>query len=317
MNILRSIKSRWKGRLTRIVQSEVNKAVEGLLPLIPQLIDFQRSAPEERQSFYDHTKDPLGNLRVFQGLRDRLIALGVPVVETDIDIPDFERWLADFDELKIFYSKLQPPLIEKCLEHYLVYRLLKIAPGETYVDVAASGSPWARFLHARGIEAYRLDICYPEGIHGIDIGADAGNTGLPDGFASVLSAQCAYNCFMGDADIRFLREASRLLRKGGRCGIVPLCLDETYYVTRSPYLVVKDYVSDPGARCVWRDDEHRVHFSRQYSPEAFHERVFANLPSDMKGKVLYFRNLPDLMRRFPGHRIYGYFMFVAEKVGAG
>ena len=317
MNPIRSLRSRLKKTIQKMVQSEVNRAVDDALPLMPQLSAFQNSPADQRQSFYDHTKDPLGNFQLFVTLKNRLRDLGVPVEETEIDIADFERWLKDFAELKDFYSKLQPPLIEKCLEHYLVYRHLNIAPGQVYVDVAASGGPWANLLRKRGIEAYRLDMDYPSGIHGIDIGADAGNTELPAGFASVLSAQCAYNCFMGDADIRFLKEASRLLRPNGRYGITPLCLDETFFVTRSPFMIVNNFATDPGARCVWRDDEHRVHFSRHYSPEAFKERVYANLPFDMKGKVLFFKNLPDVMKHFPGQRIYGYFMFVAEKVRAG
>jgi hypothetical protein len=317
VNPIRSLRSRLKKTIQKMVQSEVNRAVEAALPLLPQLSAFQNSPADQRQSFYDHTKDPLGNFQLFVTLKNRLQDLGVPVEEVEIDIADFERWLKDFVELKDFYSKFQPPLIEKCMEHYLVYRHLNIAPGQSYVDVAASGSPWATLLRKRGIEAYRLDMDYPPGIHGIDIGADAGNTALPAGFASVLSAQCAYNCFMGDADIRFLKEASRLLRPNGRYGIVPLCLDETFFVTRSPFMIVNNFATDPGARCVWRDDEHRVHFSRHYSPEAFKERVYANLPNDMKGKVLFFKNLPDVMRYFPGQRIYGCFMFVAEKVQAG
>jgi len=41
---------------------------------------------------------------------------------------------------------------------------------------------------------------------------------LPDGFASVLSLQCAYECFMGDADIRFVEEAGRFWIKNGGMG---------------------------------------------------------------------------------------------------
>jgi hypothetical protein len=85
---------------------------------------------------------------------------------------------------------------------------MNISVNDVYIDVAAAGSPWAEILNARGVKAYRLDLSFSKGINRMDIGADAGNTRLPDDFASVLSLQCAYECFMGDADIDFVREAS-------------------------------------------------------------------------------------------------------------
>ena len=50
------------------------------------MIEFQDSAKEDRQSFYDHTKDPLGSIRFYEGLKDRLLMTGVPVKSVDIDI---------------------------------------------------------------------------------------------------------------------------------------------------------------------------------------------------------------------------------------
>ena len=143
--------------------------------------------------------------------------------------------------------------IEKCLEHYLTYLHLNISEGDIYIDVASGGSPWAGILNARGGEgaevrgqknrgrrqgrgrAYRLDLSFPKGTKGIDIGADAGDTKLPDSFASVLSSQCAYECFMGDADILFVEEASRILDKKGRYGIASLYLSDIHFVSTSPY----------------------------------------------------------------------------------
>ncbi len=78
-------------------------------------------------------------------------------------------------------------------------------------------------------------MVYPEGIHGINIGADAADTNLPGAFASAMSAQCAYEAFAGDADIRFVGEAARILDHGGRYAIIPLYLDDTYFIATSPY----------------------------------------------------------------------------------
>jgi len=308
-----------------MLRAIVRDEIENVLPIIPQLIEFQNSAKEDRQSFYDHTKDPLGSISFYEGLKDRLMSAGVPVDSIAIDIHDFERWLNDFPEIRRHYVNMGDVFIQKCLEHYLTFKHLNISSGDVYVDVASSGSPWAGILNWRGagrgigrkkedtVKAYRLDLSFPKGIIGTDIGADAGDTKLPDGFASVLSLQCAYECFMGDADIDFIKEANRILDKEGRYGIAPLYLADVHYISTSPYCNQAEIIIEPEARKVWRDDEYKVPFSRHYSPESFATRIYSTIPDDMEGKVLYFNNLADVMRHYTGQRIYCFFMFQCEK----
>jgi hypothetical protein len=275
MRILRSIKARIRERVANMVRTEVQKAMEDMLPAISHLLEFHTSPKEERQSCHDHTQQPFNNRGLYADLKDRLVANGVPVEEVDIDVSDFECWLEDFSEIKKNYQRMGEVFVEKCLEHYLAFRHLKISDNDLYIDIAAAGSPWADILNKRGIKSYRLDMAYPEGIHEVNIGADAGNTKLPDGFASVLSAQCAFECFMGDADIRFVSEATRILNEKGRYGIVPLYLDNTYFVATSPYCNQQDIVIESEAKKVWRDDRFKAPFSRHYSPESFWERIYS------------------------------------------
>jgi len=312
MNLITWGKGKVRDRIARLVRAEVQKSMGDMLPLIPQLIKFQNSPKEARQSYHDHTKDPFGNSGLYSELKDRLLEIGVPVEDVDIDVSDFERWLDDFSEIKKHYQSMGDVKIEKCLEHYLSFRYLNISNGDVYVDIAASGSPWADILNKRKIRSYRLDLSYPNGIHGINIGADAGDTQLPDGFATVLSAQCAFECFMGDADIRFIRESDRILNEGGRYGIMPLYLDDVYFVATSPYCNQKDITIESEAMKVWRDDEYKAPFSRHYSPESFRKRIYSSIPENMTGKVLYFRNLTDVMKHYQGQRIYCFFMFYCE-----
>lgn len=310
MNITTRIKGKVKTRISNLVKAEVQKTLEYM---VPQLIEFRNSSKEYRQSYYDHTKDPFGNRVLYASLKDRLMAIGIPVEEVDISISDFEHWLSDFSEIKKRYQSMGDVFIEKCLEHYLTFRYLKISNDDVYIDIAADGSPWAEILNKRGIRSYRLDLAYTEGIHGINIGADAGNTKLPNAFASVLSAQCAYECFMGDADIRFVMEADRILKKNGRYGIAPLYLDDTYFVTTSPYCNQKEVLIESEAKRVWREDRFKVPFSRHYSPESFEKRIYSNIPEGMNGKILYFRNLTDVIKHYSGQRIYCFFMFICKK----
>ena len=308
------IKRKITRKISNIVRSAVRSEIENVLPIIPQLIEFQNSAKEDRQSFYDPTKDPLRSIGFYEDLKDRLMSTGIPMESVDIDILDFERWLHDFPEIKRFYENMGDVFIEKCLEHYLTFRHLNISSGDVYIDIASAGSPWAKILNAReGIKAYRLDLSFPKGINGIDIGADAGDSKLTDGFASVLSLQCAYECFMGNGDIRFVGEASRILNRKGRYGIVPLYLADVHFISTSPYCNQAQVIIEPEAKKVWRDDEYKVPFSRHYAPESFAERIYSRIPDGMEGKVLYFKNLDKVMRNYQGQRVYCFFMFLCEK----
>ena len=118
---------------------------------------------------------------------------------------------------------------------------------------------------------------------------------------------------MGDADIYFVEEAGRILDKKGRYGIVPLYLADVHFVSTSPYCNQAEMTIEPEARKIWRDDEYKVPFSRHYSPESFAERIQSLIPDDMEGKILYFKNLGEVMRHYQGQRIYCFFMFLCEK----
>lgn len=317
MNIVAQVKARIRSRLGHVVNAEVRRAIIDLLPLVPQLVEFQKSAATDRQSYYDHTKDPQGNLAVYARLKDRLRALDIPVEDVEIDIADFERWCKRTARLRWHYRRDGTEVIHRCLQHYLVSGVLRIGPGDVYIDIGAQNSPFAAILNRRGVRAYRLDLAYGEGIRGTDIGADGADTKLPAGFASVLSIQDAFQHFVGDADTRFVKEAARVLNGSGRFGIIPLYLDESSFVTVNPFCDVRRLPLDPDARVVWREDGVEVEFARHYSPESFKRRIFTQIPETMAGRLLYFGNLDEVMRRYPGQTIYSFFMFYCERRASG
>ncbi|MBP7653944.1 methyltransferase domain-containing protein [Candidatus Dependentiae bacterium] len=292
----------------------VEKEVEAKLSIIvPQLIDLHTGPIENRQSYHNNYQNPYENAGIFEDIKNQLVELNVPVKEEKIDIEDFEKWMNEFSEIQPFYKNGGDVFIEKCLEHYLNYKYLNISEKNVYIDFAAAGSPWADILNKKNIKSYRLDLSYPDGINGINIGADAANTKLPDEFCDVISMQCAYECFMGNADVNFLSESSRILKKNGRFGIIPLYLDKTFFISTSPYCDSKNIIIDDGAKKVWRDDQYKAPFSRHYSPEIFKERIFFKLPENMKGYVIYFKNMIDIMKHYKNQRIYCFFMLYCEK----
>ena len=209
----------------------------------------------------------------YRDLRNRLETAGVPVVDAPIDLGEFEDWLDRYALLGRFYRRFGEMRIEKCLEHFIVARELRLRRGDTYVDVASAGSPWARVLRRRGVEAYRLDLIYRPGVRGINIGGDATATGLPAGFARAVSIQCAFELFFGETDRQFLEETARVLAPGGRAAITPLYLDDAHFVLHSPVALPPPGSEEPDAVRVWRDDEFRAPYSRHYSPEAFADRI--------------------------------------------
>jgi len=291
--------------------NEIRKPVSSLIK--KQLDAFQNSQEHERQSYYDHTKEPLKSKEYYIGLKDKLASLDISVDEEQIDLNDFKNWLQVNPEIKKCYMGCKDVIIEKCLEHYLSTKYLDINQKDIYIDIAAAGSPWADILNQRNIRSYRLDKAYVPGINGTNIGADACDTKLPSSSCTALSLHCAFECFMGEADSQFLGEAGRILSQNGRLTITPLYLEDTFIVVTSPFCDQKDVFIDKGAIRIWRDDEYIEPFSRHYSPEAFLKRVYSQLPQDMTGKVLFFQNLNEVMINYPGQRIYCYFMFYCQK----
>jgi hypothetical protein len=278
--------------------------MERFITIADQLCAYHTSSERERQRYYDNTRDPLA-------LKERFIAANVPVEDARIDVADFEKWLSDFRELDQFYSESDVH-IEKCLEHYLAFKWLRISQKDVYIDIAAAGSIWANLLNRRGITSYRLDLAYPPGIHSCDIGADAGDTKLPTEFASAMSSHCAFETFRGDADAHFIHEAQRVLNEHGRFVIIPLYTDETYFIMSSPRVDLSGIQVDQGAIRVWREDAYKAPFSRHYSPEAFAERIYSQIDG-MKGKIVHFTNLDELRTKYSDQRIYCHFMFYCEK----
>lgn len=316
MKLIKSVKEKLRNRVVFFIERHVKKTLENELSyLVPQLVDFHCSPKESRLSNYDLSEDPTAAANLISCLRNRLLTTGISVEDFVIDISDFERWLSESNEMSVFYQKHNNEYwITKCLQHYLIFHHLKISKKDVYIDVGSAGSPWARILNKRGIKSYRLDLNFTKGIHGIDIGADAGDTHLPNGFCSVLSLQCSFEHFMGDADIRFVGEASRILDDKGRYAIVPLYLHENHFILTSPFCNQKEIIVDDGAKIIWRDGKYnKVDFSRIYAPETFMKRIYSNIPDNMQGRVLFFSNTLELQKYYKGQKINVTFMLLVEK----
>ena len=307
------IKSKVKSKLQNYIKSEIENEVQSQLlqkdfiQIFTQLQQFN-SAPDEMLS------SRVEALTDIKNLVDRFEQLGVKIVRERIDFDDFDLWIENYPEMREFYYHLGDVKIEKLLEHYLTTKYLNISGEVVYIDIAAASSPFAEIISKHvGCQAYSQDLIFDEGIHGNKIGGDAGNMPVPDNFADVMTLHCAYECFQGDSDIRFIKDAGRVLKINGRLGIIPLYIDDVYFVKTGPKYDKSKVKVEHEARWIWRDDQWDSEpFSRHYSPESFKGRIIDN-SSGLECELIHFTNLEELRSKYTGQRIYCNFMLRAKK----
>lgn len=201
-------------------------------------------------------------------VRGQLVAAGFDVRPLGVDVAAYERYLAaaDYARFPLYYDGGRAAgFHEKGLEHHLALELLKPGPEEVVVDVASQGSP-APDIYSRltGARVHRQDLSYPKGLRDGRIGGDASSMPVPDGFASAIALHNAFEHFEGDSDARFVTEACRVLRPGGRMCIVPLFLASRYVVQTDPAVWPREGVPfepDAEVACArgWRDRHGRFY----------------------------------------------------------
>jgi len=207
-------------------------------------------------------------------IRTEMEQAGLSVLSYRINVAAFWDWLqwAAFPD---YYVKgYGGVFVEKALEHYVSSDLLRLSPGQVFIDIASSNSPWFSIApRLYGVKALALDLDPPTSpAPGLKVASDATRLPLKDDSVDALALHCAYEMFEGDADSRLIPEAARVLRSGGKMVILPLYMSHLYYVDSSPQSDRRQ-IDYQGARRVWRDGAGLVRFSRKYSVLAFMERV--------------------------------------------
>lgn len=297
---------RLKNKIKNVISCQIDKRIEEKLQLAIQMNEYI-NAPSDKLSSYVESKTEIS------GIIDEFKSIGINVVDERINIERFKNWMNEYPEVVAHCANHNDVKIEKILEHYLVFEFLKIKKHDVYIDIAACNSPYSKILTKHGVDGYEQDLIYPSGIINRKIGGDASSLPVSEKFADVLSLQCAFECFQGNSDIGFIKESGRVLKAGGRLGIVPLYMDNVYFVKTGPKCDKRKVKVEKDAYWIWRDDLHLSEpFSRHYSPVSFKNRVYDNLIG-MKGEIIHFTNLNELMKIFNNQRIYCHFMFRAIK----
>jgi ubiquinone/menaquinone biosynthesis C-methylase UbiE len=204
---------------------------------------------------------------------------------------------------------------EKLLEHWIASErlgLMNWQAEDTYVDVAACSSPWAKILREHfGMQAFAIDLGevgnnYKEPPYYRVENATA--TTFKDVSITVASLQCAYEMFMNKDDINFIKEIARILKPGGKVVILPLYMHTHYCSCSTPEYYGKGY-SDPNAKEYVRRHDFGVPSARIYDAETLKQRVLDPIESyGMHYQLLALRNKFEL-----GRDIYCHFILEISK----
>lgn len=226
-----------------------------------------------------------------------LRAAGFPVEEISVDVDDFWRWVGEANYPQGSYADAdygRHVFSRKALEHYIATKLLQISSGDVYIDVASALSPCPDIIQRLyGCRVYRQDLIYPAGIHDNVIGSNAAAMPVPPSFASKMALHCSFEHFEGNCDTGFIREASRVLKPGGKMCIVPLYLFREYAIQTDPatWLPERPRFEPDATLYLARGFGNR--WARFYDVQHFINRVVSNL-NDLRLSVFFVRNDKDV-----------------------
>lgn len=181
----------------------------------------------------------------------------------------------------------------KIIEYYIVEKLLDLnAEMDVYIDIGAAGSPFAKYLREKkSVNAFAVDLekgPYQEAYY---LQEDATDMHFDDNSVDAISAQSAFEMFVGDADIRFIEEAGRVLKKGGKVCILPLYLHRIFLSTSSPNYYGKGFADKTALECIRTDCRGEIPLGRFYDVDALEDRVLKT--AEQFGFNTYIYVLPD------------------------
>ena len=231
----------------------------------------------------------------YDDITEDLLQHGVSVAEYAVNTDGFEAYVgeAGYARRSYYEGGHEHGAREKYLEHFVSLALMAPKPGQVLIDVASMNSPFSEITaELFDLETYRQDLMYPEGKIGRQIGGDAASMPIPDQFADHLTLHCSFEHFEGDSDSRFIREAERVLKPGGKLCILPLYTSRIYAHQghargwrsfRAPFET---------GDVVYVADQWGPPYARFYNAAALAERVLSNL-GNLRLQILRVTNTDD------------------------
>ncbi len=208
-----------------------------------------------------------------------LLSAGIPIEGFDIsNIVREYQLFKNLSEYENYKSPNEYTFCEKVLEHYLTLLLINPKTGMIGVDVGSCASIIPTLgKRIYGVEYFAQDLMYPKRIHGNQIVSNAKSIPLPNESVDFITLHCAFEHFENNADIGFIKESARLLKKGGKAVIVPFYMCESFCnltAEKDPQAQKKiGFDSDADYYC-YISDWHNLPFCRYYSPASFINRIW-------------------------------------------
>jgi len=236
----------------------------------------------------------------FEKIIEQLDEFGIKNNSYRIDVSEFKKYLTETNYPHYYYGGNSPDseFIEKALEHFVSLQLIELNPESVIIDVGSANSPFCEIVKQKGGTQFSFsqDKIFKEGIVKNKIGGLASD--LPFGNESVdaITLHCSLEHFEGKQDKDFFREAQRVLKKGGKCIVLPLYLSSQYTIHLDPVSnLLKSYSPDisDDKDAVIRHCDSKQYFSRHYDVKIFKERILKNL-NHMEAEIFHVENFKEI-----------------------
>ncbi len=239
----------------------------------------------------------------------QLKTLGIDVYDYEINVDEYHQYFQHARYLEDFPDYYSFNRAEKTLEHYLAAKLLKLNSEDIYIDIASeTGTVPKIYAKVFGAKTYAQDLNHPPGLNGNIIGGNAADMPLPNEFATKMALHCSFEHFEDDSDIGFVKEASRVLKRGGAVSILPLYLFDEYAIQTDPVTAIStggvNFEEDAVVYCVSGFNNRHGRF---YDPQHLVERICRNL-NGLNLKIYRIKNAQQV-----DHSCYIKFAAVLEK----
>lgn len=156
------------------------------------------------------------------------------ICHVKINQTEYEKFEEELGFQRQYDKKYSDRYRPKILEYYLAKKLLDLDThsGDSffqYIDAASANSPWALWLRKKyGISAYSVDLLESRAGEAYYIKGDVTDLPFIDHSIDAISMQSALETFPDRVDIDFIKDAGRVLRKGGLLLVTPLYLSTVY-----------------------------------------------------------------------------------------
>jgi ubiquinone/menaquinone biosynthesis C-methylase UbiE len=236
------------------------------------------------------------NLKINRVLRP---SYDVEIEAIQVATDNLELQKTDYDNFINSHVLQQYKQLDYChskpLEYLTTMSLLDLQDGDKILD--AAGGEDAEYIKAviascdKQLTAYCQDsLLDGKSIDGITyIGGSIDAIPLPDGSLDGISCHHSFEHFRDDLDIKFIEEAIRLLKVGGKLVIAPLFITNKYTEIWNKKPI---YQYDPETAMTIFDTTATFAgwgpyegFARTYSPQALQQRIINRLPNNCQVKI--------------------------------